>query len=171
MGFLLSLVNPRNRNHKSLANGNHNIEITSFSRRNRSVAITKIELGQKPLRFRITPLWSQQLFGGVSDLCDASETLQNHVELVDLESRELASLPSNPCFFFWISLRFSFSDFPCFLCFFLYFPSNLGVPRRERPLLFRGFPLFFSKIARGGGSGFRGCFLSHSDFLSCDCSR
>ena len=45
------LSDPRNRNHKSLAIGNHNFEVARFSRRNRSknrsVAITKIALGQK----------------------------------------------------------------------------------------------------------------------------
>ena len=158
MGFLLSLVNPRNRNHKSLANGNHNIEIASFSRRNRNVAITKIALGQKPLRFGITPLWSQRLFGGVPDLCDASETLQNHVELVDVESRELASLPSNPCFFLFDFLTFFVFRFPFFCAFFFYFPSNLGVPRRERPLFFSGFPLLFSKKQGLEGQGSEGVF-------------
>ena len=50
---------------------------------------------------------------------------------------------------FSISLLLSFSDFPCLCCaFFLCFPRILRVPRRESPL-------FFSKIARVGGSGFR----------------
>ena len=46
------------------------------------------------------------------------------------------------------SLLFSFSDFPCFFFFFvclLSFPRILGVPRRQKPLLFSGLPLLFSK--------------------------
>ena len=35
-----------NRNHKSLPIGNHNFEVASFSRRNRSAAITQLALGQ-----------------------------------------------------------------------------------------------------------------------------
>ena len=40
-----------------------------------------------------------------------------------------------------------------FFCVFLPFPRILGVPRREKPLLFSGFPSLFSKKARVGGSG------------------
>ena len=60
---------------------------------------------------------------------------------------------------FSFSMLFSFSDFPCFFfcAFFLSFPRISGVPRREKPLLFSGFPLLFFKKARVGGSGLR-CF-------------
>ena len=40
-----------------------------------------------------------------------------------------------------------------FCAFFLSFPRILGVPRREKPLLFWGKTLAFSKKARIGGSG------------------
>ena len=65
---------------------------------------------------------------------------------------------------FSISLLFAFSDFPCFsLRFFLPFPRILGVPRREKPLLFSGKNPCFSKKARVGGSGrFFGCSVSTS---------
>ena len=43
-----------------------------------------------------------------------------------------------------------------FCAFFLPFPRILGVPRREKPLLFSGFPLlFFKKGLEGQGSDFR----------------
>ena len=58
---------------------------------------------------------------------------------------------------FSISLLFSLSDFPCSLgAFFLPFPRILGVPRREKPLLFWGKTLAVSKKARVGGSGLAG---------------
>ena len=51
---------------------------------------------------------------------------------------------------FLISLLFSFSDFPCFFwAFFLPFPRILGVPRREKPLLFFGVSLVFFKKKQG----------------------
>ena len=75
---------------------------------------------------------------------------------------------------FSISLLFSFSDFLAFFfaAFFLPSPRIVGVPRREKPLPFSGFPLlfFFKKqglegqgtrgFARQGGfqkGGFGGC--------------
>ena len=70
------LSDPRNRNHKSLAIGNHNFEVASFSRRNRSVAITKkIALGQKIAAIRNHTLVVATISGGFPDLCDASENL------------------------------------------------------------------------------------------------
>ena len=59
---------------------------------------------------------------------------------------------------FSISLLFSFSDFPCFfLAFFLSFPRILGVPRREKPLLFLGKnPCFFQKKQGLEGQGTMG---------------
>ena len=52
---------------------------------------------------------------------------------------------------FSISLLFSFSDFPCFffVAFPLSFPRILGVPQREKPLLFSGFPLLFFQKSKG----------------------
>ena len=62
--------------------------------------------------------------------------------------------PCTPCFFFSISILFLFSDFARFYyAFFLLFPRIFRVPRREKPLLFSEFLLFFSKKARVGGSG------------------
>ena len=75
--------------------------------------------------------------------------------------------PDPPILAFFISLLFSFSDLPCSFYIFVYvcvcvcvfsflFARILGVPRREKPLLFSGFPSFFSvfrKIGRVGGSG------------------
>ena len=54
-----------------------------------------------------------------------------------------------------ISLLFIVFQFPLSFCaFFLSFPRILGVPQREKPLHFSGFPLlFFPKTARVGGSG------------------
>ena len=50
---------------------------------------------------------------------------------------------------FSISLLFLFSDFPCFLVrFSSLFPRILGVPRSEKPLLFWGKPLAFSKKSK-----------------------
>ena len=58
---------------------------------------------------------------------------------------------------FSISLLFSFSRFSLFFCtFFLSFPRISRFPRREKPLLFWGKTLAFSKKARIGGSGFGG---------------
>ena len=55
---------------------------------------------------------------------------------------------------------FSFFGFPCFFeAFFLSFPRILGVPQREKPLLFGGllafffFSFFATKRAGVGGSG------------------
>ena len=45
---------------------------------------------------------------------------------------------------FWISLLFFLFRLSLFCCaFFLSFPRILGVPQREKPLLFGGFPLLF----------------------------
>ena len=54
-----------------------------------------------------------------------------------------------------ISSLFLFSDFPCFFgAFVLSFPRILGVPRREKPLLFFGASLaFFSKKQGKQGQG------------------
>ena len=46
---------------------------------------------------------------------------------------------------FSISLFFFFPISLVFLCIFLSFPRIFGVPRRETPLLFGGFPSFFQK--------------------------
>ena len=47
-----------------------------------------------------------------------------------------------------------FSDFPCFFARFSFFSKDFRVLRREKPLLFSGFPLQFPKNARVGGPGF-----------------
>ena len=64
-------------------------------------------------------------------------------------SVQFNTLTSNPCFF---SICFVFfSGSPCFFfcAFFLPFPSFLGVPRIEKPLLFSGFPFFFLQKKQG----------------------
>ena len=67
--------------------------------------------------------------------------------------------PDPPILAFFDFLAFFVFRFPLlFNAFFLSFPRNLGVPRRERPLHFSGFPLlffFFCKEARVGGSGLK----------------
>ena len=71
----LGLSDPRSRNHKSLAIGNHNFEVASFAPRNRSVAITKIALGKNIAAIRNHTLVVTTIFGGFPDMCDASATL------------------------------------------------------------------------------------------------
>ena len=61
------LSDPRNRNHKALAIGNHNFEVASFSRGNRNKSQChnhKNRIGPpKSRRFRITALCSQRMLG------------------------------------------------------------------------------------------------------------
>ena len=66
--------------------------------------------------------------------------------------------PDPPILAFFDFLAF----FPIFLAFFFCvcvcfpsFPRILGVPRREKPLFFSGFPVLFFKKARVGGSGLK----------------
>ena len=62
--------------------------------------------------------------------------------------------PDPPNLAFFDFLAFFVFRFPLLSCaFFLSFPRILGVPQREKPLLFSGFPLLFFKKARVGGSG------------------
>ena len=73
------LSDPRTRNHKPLAIGNHNFEIASFSRRNRN----KITMSQsqnshwakKIAAIRNHTFVVATISGRFLDLCDASETL------------------------------------------------------------------------------------------------
>ena len=73
------LSDPRNRNHKSLAIGNHNFEVACFSRRNRS----KIAVSQSQKSYwakKIAAIQNHTLVvatysGGFPDPCGASETL------------------------------------------------------------------------------------------------
>ena len=71
------LSDPRNRNHKSLAIGNHNFEIASFSRRNRSkIAVSqsqKSHSARKIAAIRNHTLVVATYFGGFADPCGASE--------------------------------------------------------------------------------------------------
>ena len=61
--------------------------------------------------------------------------------------------PDPPILAFFDFLAFFFFRFSLlFLAFFLPFPRILGVPRREKPLLFLGENPAFSKKARFGGS-------------------
>ena len=68
-----------------------------------------------------------------------------------LTTRELRNaldfnIPDPPILAFSNSLLFLFSDFPFFLRVFLFFPGILGVPQREKPLLFSCVsPCFFQK--------------------------
>ena len=65
--------------------------------------------------------------------------------------------PDPPILAFFDFLAFFVFRFSLLFCaFFLSFPRILGVPRREKPLLFWGKTLAFSKKARIGGSGW-GC--------------
>ena len=106
------LSDPRNRNHKSLAIGNHNFEVASFSRRNRSrIAVLqsqKSHWAKKIAAIRNHTLVVATYSGGFPDPCGESEALSK--------------------------------------------PHKTGDSRVQRV-------------------GFRGCFRSRSDFLSCDCSR
>ena len=73
------LSDPRNRNHKSLAIGNHNFEVASFSRRNRSkIAVSqsqKSHWAKKIAAIRNHTLVVATYSGGFADPCGASETL------------------------------------------------------------------------------------------------
>ena len=73
------LSDPRNCNHKSLAIGNHNFEVASFSRRNRSkIAVSqsqKWHWAKEIAAIRNHTLVVATISGGFPDLFDASETL------------------------------------------------------------------------------------------------
>ena len=71
--------------------------------------------------------------------------------LQDLVSEQFPDPPILAFFDFLAFFVFRFSLL--FLAFFLLFPRILGVPRREKPLLFWGKTLAFFKKARVGGSG------------------
>ena len=86
LGFYLNtkewkirVSDPRNRNHKSLAIGNHNFEVASFSRRNRSkIAVSqsqKSHWAKKIAAIRNHTLVVAKYSGGFPDPCGASETL------------------------------------------------------------------------------------------------
>ena len=74
-----ALSDPLNRNHKSLAIGNHNFEVASFSRRNRSkIAVSqsqKSHWAKKIAAIRNHTLVVATISGGFPALGDASETL------------------------------------------------------------------------------------------------
>ena len=73
------LSDPRNRNHKSLAIGNHNFEVAGFSRRNRSkIAVSQSQQSHRAKK--IAAIQNHTLVvttysGGFPDPCGASETL------------------------------------------------------------------------------------------------
>ena len=73
------LSDPRNRNHKSLAIGNHNFEVASFFRRNRSkIAVSqsqKSHWAKKIAAIQNHTLVVATYSGGFPDPCGASETL------------------------------------------------------------------------------------------------
>ena len=78
---------------------------------------------------------------------------------VETSSRHFPECPDPPILAFFDFLASFVFRFPLLFCaFFLSFPRILGVPRREKPLLFWGKTLAFSKKARVGGSG-----------VSCNC--
>ena len=63
-------------------------------------------------------------------------------------------IPDPSILVFWISLLFSFSDFPCFFgSFFPFFSKDFRGSAKRRTLFFPGFPLHFSKKTRVGWSG------------------
>ena len=74
-----ALSDPRNRNHKSLAIGNHNFEVASFSRRNRSkIAVSqsqKAHWAKTIAAIQNHTLVVATYSGGFPDPCGASETL------------------------------------------------------------------------------------------------
>ena len=73
---------PRNRNHKSLAIGNHNFEVASFSCRNRSkIAVSQSQRShwaKKVAAIRNHTLVVATISGRFPDLCDASENTINY---------------------------------------------------------------------------------------------
>ena len=84
--------------------------------------------------------------GGWLEDCLTRESIRaNHSQLRPPDPPILAFFD----FFAFFVFRFSL----LFLAFCLPFPRILGVPRREKPLLFWGKTLAFSKKARFGGSG------------------
>ena len=80
---------------KSLAIGNHNRKVASFSRRKRSkiavVAITKIALGQKIAAIQNHTLVVATYSGGFQTHVALLEHYTNHTKLAIPESKELAS--------------------------------------------------------------------------------
>ena len=74
--------------------------------------------------------------------------LQCHIAMAGCDGNRCPSLTLQSLLFS-IPLLFLFSDFPCF--FRVFFPSFSKdfKPRREKPLLFSGFPLFFFKKSKG----------------------
>ena len=63
------------------------------------------------------------------------------------------SWPSKPCSF-WFPCFLRFASFLAFLCVFPFLSKDFrDSAERENPCFFRGFPCFFSKKARVGGSG------------------
>ena len=92
------------------------------------------------------------------------------VDLSDIEFSGVSALTLQSLLFS-IALLFLFSDFPCFFgAFLLSFAGILGVPRREKPLLFWGKALAFPKKQGlegqggefSGGSGDLGCQHFHN---------
>ena len=76
------LSDPRNRNHKSLAIGNHNFKVTSFSSRNRDkIAVSqsqKSHWAKKNHCDSESHPCSRNVFWGFPDPCGASETQKKH---------------------------------------------------------------------------------------------
>ena len=74
-----ALSDPHDRNHKSLAIGNHNLEVASFARRNcRKIALSqsqKSHWAKDIAAIRNHTLVVATISGGFPDLCAASETL------------------------------------------------------------------------------------------------
>ena len=94
------LSDPRSRNHKSLAIGNHNVEVASFSRRNRiNIAVSqsqKTHWAKKIAAIRNHTLVVATISGGFPEsgiltYATLLKHYKNHAKLVDPESKELAS--------------------------------------------------------------------------------
>ena len=90
------LSDPRNRNHKSLAIGNHNFEVAGFSRRNRrKIAVSqsqkshwaKIKIAVIQNRTLVVATYS----GGFQTHVALLKHYKNHTKLAVPESKELAS--------------------------------------------------------------------------------
>ena len=89
------LSDPRNRNHKSLAIGNHNFEVASFSRRNRSkIAVSHSQ--KSHWAKKIAAIWNHTLVVATYLGCFQTHVAflkyyKYHTKLAVPESKELAS--------------------------------------------------------------------------------
>ena len=80
-----------------------------------------------------------------------------------------STLTLRSLFFFFFRFPFCVFQFPLFFsALFLSFPRILGVPRREKPVFFSGFPSHFSKRARVGQGRLVGFLFTARGLGTCD---